>query len=164
MAAASPTTPSASGSSSAAAAPAAAAAAAAAPASGSGSGSGSAGSPALPLATASAAAAAAAAQVAHALDTYRRKDTSKAVVVRFKAIGNAPIMKNNYFRITAFNRFHAVVVFLRKELGWKSGDALFLYINSSFAPAPDDTVGNLYRCFGTEGHLIVNYSTQAAWG
>jgi ubiquitin-like protein ATG12 len=68
------------------------------------------------------------------------------VVVRFKAIGNAPIMKvrsclapshrsppppppdwaaqNNYFRITAFNRFHAVVVFLRKELGWKSGDAL----------------------------------------
>ena len=32
--------------------------------------------------------------------------------------------QNNYFRITAFNRFHAVVVFLRKELGWKSGDAL----------------------------------------
>jgi ubiquitin-like protein ATG12 len=50
----------------------------------------------------------------------------------------------------------------------------FTYINAAFAPAPDDTVGNLYKvndtptsqqgqgadssqCFGTEGHLIVNY-------
>ncbi|CEH18255.1 probable autophagy-related protein 12 [Ceraceosorus bombacis] len=98
-----------------------------------------------------------------ALDEYRKKDAAK-IVVRFKAIGNAPIMKNNYFRITAFNRFHAVIVFLRKELGYSGKEPLFLYINASFAPAADDSVGNLYRCFGTEGHLIVNYSTQAAWG
>ncbi|EPQ29824.1 uncharacterized protein PFL1_02497 [Pseudozyma flocculosa PF-1] len=98
-----------------------------------------------------------------ALDLYKKKDASK-VVVRFKAIGNAPIMKTNYFRITAFNRFQAVIQFLRKELNFKPSDALFLYINASFSPAPDDTVGNLFRCFGTEGHLIVNYSTTAAWG
>ncbi|KDN39611.1 autophagy protein 12 [Tilletiaria anomala UBC 951] len=98
-----------------------------------------------------------------ALDVYKKKDTTK-VVVRFKAIGNAPIMRNNYFRITAFNKFQAVIQFLRKELAWKASDALFLYINSSFSPAPDDTVGNLFHCFGTEGHLIVNYSSTAAWG
>ncbi|CAD6885553.1 unnamed protein product [Tilletia controversa] len=98
-----------------------------------------------------------------ALESYKVKDASK-VVVRFKAIGNAPIMKTNHFRITAFNRFSVVIQFLRKELGWKQADALFLYINASFSPAPDDTVGNLYRCFGTEGHLIVNYSSTAAWG
>ncbi|CDR87412.1 probable Autophagy-related protein 12 [Sporisorium scitamineum] len=98
-----------------------------------------------------------------ALEQYKKRDSSK-VVVRFKAIGNAPIMKNNHFRITAFNRFQAVTVFLRKELNFKPTDSLFLYINASFSPAPDDTVGNLYRCFGTEGHLIVNYSTTAAWG
>ncbi|KAK0546534.1 Ubiquitin-like protein [Tilletia horrida] len=98
-----------------------------------------------------------------ALEQYKVKDSSK-VVVRFKAIGNAPIMKTNHFRITAFNRFSVVIQFLRKELGWKQADALFLYINASFSPAPDDTVGNLYRCFGTEGHLIVNYSSTAAWG
>jgi hypothetical protein len=62
-------------------------------------------------------------QALAALETYKKKDASK-VVVRFKAIGNAPIMKNNYFRITAFNRFQAVIQFLRKELGWKQGDAL----------------------------------------
>lgn len=84
------------------------------------------------------------AQALTALETYKKKDSSK-VVVRFKAIGNAPIMKNNYFRITAFNRFQAVIQFLRKELGWKQSDALFLYINSSFSPAPDDSVGNLFR-------------------
>jgi len=63
------------------------------------------------------------AQALNAFETYKKKDSAK-VVVRFKATGNAPIMKNNYFRITAFNRFQAVIQFLRKELGWKQGDAL----------------------------------------
>ncbi|PAV18005.1 APG12-domain-containing [Pyrrhoderma noxium] len=98
-----------------------------------------------------------------ALEAYKARDTSK-VVVRFKAVGNAPIMKQNFYKITASNRFQTVIQFLRKELGWKSGDALFTYINLAFSPAPDDTVANLYKCFQTDGHLIVNYSTTAAWG
>ncbi|KAG2033910.1 putative ubiquitin-like modifier [Suillus americanus] len=97
------------------------------------------------------------------LDTYKKKDPSK-VVVRFKAVGNAPIMRQNFYKITASNRFQAVIQFLRKELGWKAGDPLFTYINLAFSPAPDDTVSNLYKSFATEGHLIVNYSTTAAWG
>ncbi|SCV70820.1 BQ2448_3582 [Microbotryum intermedium] len=98
-----------------------------------------------------------------ALNTYKTKDPTK-VVVRFKATGNAPIMKQNFFKISASNRFQTVIAFLRKELGWKASDALFLYINSSFSPAPDDTVANLFKCFATDGHLIVNYSSTAAWG
>lgn len=46
------------------------------------------------------------------------------VVVRFKAVGNAPIMKQNFYKITASNRFQAVIQFLRKELAWKAGDPL----------------------------------------
>ncbi|GAA6035793.1 hypothetical protein JCM8097_005705 [Rhodosporidiobolus ruineniae] len=98
-----------------------------------------------------------------ALELYKQRDTTK-VVVRFKATGNAPIMKQNFYKIAASNRFERVIAFLRKELGWKQSDSLFLYINSSFSPAPDDTVANLYKCFGTEGHLIVNYSSTQAWG
>ncbi|KAG8935003.1 Ubiquitin-like protein [Tulasnella sp. 419] len=98
-----------------------------------------------------------------ALDAYKRRDGSK-IVVRFKAVGNAPIMKQNFYRITASNRFQAVIQFLRKELGWKSSDPLFTYINLAFSPAPDDTVANLFKSFQTDGHLIVNYSTTAAWG
>jgi len=98
-----------------------------------------------------------------ALETYKQRDTSK-VVVRFKAVGNAPIMKTNFYKITSSNRFQTVIQFLRKELGWKPGDSLFTYINLAFSPAPDDTVSNLYKSFQTDGHLIVNYSTTAAWG
>ena len=46
------------------------------------------------------------------------------VVVRFKAVGNAPIMKQNFFRVTVSNHFQAVIQFLRRELGWKVGDPL----------------------------------------
>lgn len=84
-------------------------------------------------------------------------------------------MKNNVFKVTAGNKFQSVIVFLRGQLGIKQSDALvsascsfrfhrtrslwqFTYINGAFAPTPDDTVGSLYKCFGTEGHLIVNYS------
>jgi ubiquitin-like protein ATG12 len=80
-----------------------------------------------------------------ALQTYKQRDLTKGekacnssaliekltkkttVVVRFKAVGNAPIMKQNFFKITASNRFQAVVQFLRKELGWKPSDPLVRY-------------------------------------
>ncbi|KAK0473456.1 APG12-domain-containing protein [Armillaria novae-zelandiae] len=111
-----------------------------------------------------------------ALQTYKKKDGEK-VIVRFKAVGNAPIMKQNFFKITSSNSF------LRKELSWKAGEPLHTYINLAFSPAPDDTVSNLFKSFATDGHLIVNYrsasvhftresnprlisprSTTAAWG
>ncbi len=83
-----------------------------------------------------------------ALESYKKKDTVKGrrplnsptdlaklrckslVVVRFKAVGNAPIMKQNFFRVTVSNRFQAVIQFLRKELGWKAGEPLV----STFPP------------------------------
>ncbi|KAH8928858.1 APG12-domain-containing protein [Atractiella rhizophila] len=100
-----------------------------------------------------------------ALESYRAREATKAkVVVRFRAVGAAPVMKQNFFKISASNRFQTVMTFLRRELNWKSSDPLFMYINSSFSPAPDDTVNNLFKCFATEGHLIVNYSTTPAWG
>lgn len=49
---------------------------------------------------------------------------ARAVVVRFKSIGSAPIMKNNVFKVTAGNKFQAVIVFLRGQLGVKAGDSL----------------------------------------
>ncbi|GAA5953522.1 hypothetical protein JCM3765_005062 [Sporobolomyces pararoseus] len=91
------------------------------------------------------------------------KDPVK-IIVRFKATGNAPIMKQNLFKITASHKFQAVHQFLRSQLNFKPADPLFLYINSSFAPAPDDLVSSLFSAYGTEGQLIVNYSSTQAWG
>jgi len=73
-------------------------------------------------------------------------------------------MKQNFYKIAASNKFSAVISFLRKELAYKNSDPLFLYINSAFAPAPDEMVANLYKCFQTDGQLIVNYATTTAWG
>ncbi|KAJ8082459.1 Ubiquitin-like protein [Marasmius tenuissimus] len=98
-----------------------------------------------------------------ALQVYKKKDAEK-VIVRFKAVGNAPIMKDNFFKITASNRFQAVIQFLRKQLGYKGSEPLHTYINLAFSPAPDDLVSNLFKSFATDNHLIVNYSTTAAWG
>ncbi|KAF8628923.1 hypothetical protein AX15_003643 [Amanita polypyramis BW_CC] len=61
--------------------------------------------------------------VLKALEFYKQKDTAK-VVVRFKAVGNAPIMKQNFYKITSSNRFQAVIQFLRRELGWSSNEPL----------------------------------------
>ncbi|KAG0370948.1 hypothetical protein BGZ54_002447 [Gamsiella multidivaricata] len=94
---------------------------------------------------------------------HKKKDTSK-VVVRFRAIGNAPILKQNMYTITASNKFMAVIQFLRRELNYKHSDPLFLYINSAFSPAPDEIVNNLFKSFNTDGKLIVNYCTSPAWG
>lgn len=69
------------------------------------------------------------------------------------------------YKITASSRFQAVIQFLRKQLGWKTGTPLvsrcaprqefimlfgsfgfeFTYINLAFAPAPDDTVASLFK-------------------
>ncbi|KAJ1922651.1 Ubiquitin-like protein [Tieghemiomyces parasiticus] len=86
------------------------------------------------------------------------------VVIRFRAIGNAPILKRSFFKITSANKFQLVIQFLRRELNYKAADPLFVYISSAFSPSPDETVENLYRCFKSDGQLVVNYCTTAAWG
>ncbi|KAF9927555.1 hypothetical protein BGZ65_006723 [Modicella reniformis] len=89
---------------------------------------------------------------------HKKKDTSK-VVVRFRAVGNAPILRQTMYKITATNKFMAVIQFLRKELNYRQSDPLFLYVNSVFSPAPDEIVNNLFKCFSTDGKLTVNYCT-----
>jgi ubiquitin-like protein ATG12 len=39
-----------------------------------------------------------------------------------------------------------------------------VFVNSAFAPAPEDKFGDLFQCFGKTGTLIVNYSLDEAWG
>ncbi|KAH8555337.1 putative ubiquitin-like modifier [Umbelopsis sp. PMI_123] len=97
------------------------------------------------------------------INEKKEKDATK-VIVQFRAIGNAPILKQKLFKITASQKFQAVNLFLRKELNYAPSEALFLYINSAFAPAPDEIISNLYKSFGTDGFLVVNYCTTAAWG
>lgn len=83
------------------------------------------------------------------------------VVVLLKATGDAPILKQNKFKITAADKFEKVVGFLSNQLG---GKRVFVYLNSAFTPSYDETVANLYAWHGVEGKLVVNYALQQAWG
>ncbi|XP_061874302.1 ubiquitin-like protein ATG12 isoform X2 [Colius striatus] len=43
-------------------------------------------------------------------------------------------------------------------------DNMFIYVNQSFAPSPDQEVGTLYECFGSDGKLVLHYCKTQAWG
>lgn len=62
-----------------------------------------------------------------------------------------------------------MVAYLRRVLKLDrkggGGDSVFLYVNSCFAPALDEVVGNLHRCFkDSKDQLIVTYSMTPAFG
>jgi len=100
-----------------------------------------------------------------ALATAGEFDQDK-VVVRFKPVGGAPqLARNSVRKISAYQKFEAVVAHLRKALRLAPTEGLFLYVNSAFAPALDEVVGNLHRCFkDSNGQLVVVYSITPAFG
>ncbi|KAL7275649.1 Ubiquitin-like protein [Rhizina undulata] len=86
------------------------------------------------------------------------------VSVRFKAIGSAPHLNRDVYKIKTTQKFESVVKFLRDTLQISPADSIFLYINSSFAPALDENVGNLFDCFRIDDQLLVSYCMTAAFG
>eukprot|EP01134_Creolimax_fragrantissima_P003124 CFRG3124T1 len=94
----------------------------------------------------------------------KKVDAKDKVVVRFRAAGNAPIMKQAKFKITATESFQTVIDFLRKQLKFNQHDSLFLYINQAFQPSPDEVVINLFKLFNVDSKLDIYYCTTPAWG
>ncbi|KAH8816150.1 ubiquitin-like protein ATG12 [Xylogone sp. PMI_703] len=87
------------------------------------------------------------------------------ITVRFKAVGSAPTLRQQVCKISSSQRFEAVVAYLRRVLKVGERDSVFLYVNSSFAPALDEIVGNLHRCFkDSKDQLIITYSMTPAFG
>ncbi|KAG0651586.1 Autophagy-related 12 [Hyphodiscus hymeniophilus] len=101
---------------------------------------------------------------ASALSAAGNFPTAK-INVRFKAVGSAPSLDRQVCKISSTQRFEQVVAYLRKTLKVGPMDSVFLYVNSSFAPALDEVVGNLHRCFkDSKDQLIVTYSMTPAFG
>lgn len=89
---------------------------------------------------------------------------SNKVVVTFKSVGNAPILNKKKFFVDPDNDIASMIVFVRKHLRLDQSHSLFLYVNQSFAPSPDQKLRNLHNCFATDGNLILNYCLTEAWG
>ncbi|CAH0397743.1 unnamed protein product [Chilo suppressalis] len=95
-------------------------------------------------------------------------DAGKADKVKIdillKATGNAPIMKKKKWAVDAEKQIGWIMEFVKKYLKLEPDEKLFLYVNQTFAPSPDQIVKNLYECFGTDGKLVLHYCKSQAWG
>ena len=101
------------------------------------------------------------------------------------ATGDAPIMKQKNYKVDNDKKIEWIIAFIRKYLKLEESESLvsefeivtllsiafnirflfqFVYVNQAFSPSPDQSVGNLCECFGSEGKLVLYYSKTQAWG
>jgi ubiquitin-like protein ATG12 len=107
------------------------------------------------------------------------------VTIRFRAIGNTPILTQKVARVSGDQKFSILVKYLRKTLRLPPNESIFCYVNLSFSPGLDDILDNLYKVrkylwnmyfwgicgaldlqqtFATGDELIIAYCTTAAFG
>ncbi|XP_059051556.1 autophagy protein 12-like [Achroia grisella] len=97
-------------------------------------------------------------------DVESGKTDKVKVDILLKATGNAPIMKKKKWAVPAEKQIGWIMEFVKKYLKLDPDEKLFLYVNQTFAPSPDQTVKNLYECFGTDSKLVLHYCKSQAWG
>ena len=88
----------------------------------------------------------------------------KKIDVLLKAAGDAPIMKKKKWAVDANKPVAYLSEFIRKYIKCEPSESLFLYVNQTFVPAPDQVISNLFECFGTDGKLVLHYCKSQAWG
>lgn len=93
-----------------------------------------------------------------------KKEGEVKLKVHFKAVGGAPILKKNKFQIKASETVYVISMFLRKTMNLQEKEPLFLYVNSSFAPALDQTISSLHQCFSVNDELVIYYALVHSWG
>jgi len=92
-----------------------------------------------------------------------RTDKQK-VDILLKPTGNAPIMKKKKWTVDSDKPIGWIIEFMKKYLKLEANERLFLYVNQTFAPSPDQIVRNLFECYSTEGKLVLHYCKTQAWG
>ncbi|XP_074669222.1 ubiquitin-like protein ATG12 [Strix aluco] len=91
-------------------------------------------------------------------------DPKKKIDILLKAVGDTPIMKTKKWAVERTRTIQGLVDFIKKFLKLMASEQLFIYVNQSFAPSPDQEVGTLYECFGSDGKLVLHYCKTQAWG
>jgi len=104
------------------------------------------------------------------------RDRPDSVIVKLKAAANAPVLveKKRKFKLPATQPLTRVVSHIEQLLKEKmqGGNRIFLYVRSvkaNFSPSPDQSVGNIYMCFGREtgkgsAILELTYTLTPSWG
>ncbi|XP_012688966.1 ubiquitin-like protein ATG12 [Clupea harengus] len=91
-------------------------------------------------------------------------DEKKKIDVLLKAVGDTPIMKTKKWTVERGRTVHSLSQFISRFLKLEPSEQLFIYVNQSFAPSPDQEVGVLFESFGSDGKLVLHYCKSQAWG
>ncbi|AAS50527.1 AAR160Wp [Eremothecium gossypii ATCC 10895] len=83
------------------------------------------------------------------------------VAIRFQPIGSVGQVMPQVCRISSAQSFGAVLVFLRRRLRL---DTVHCYVSNSFAPTPQQNVGQLWEQFKVNDELVVSYCATVAFG
>lgn len=89
-------------------------------------------------------------------------DSAEKILISLRAVGEAPNLKLNKYKLSGSKTLLDVEKFLKKTLS--TTRALYLYCGSGFAPTPDQRLQDLYDCFQTGGELQIKYGFQETWG
>lgn len=92
--------------------------------------------------------------------------SSEKITVRCQPIGSTPSLTPNVFKISYHQPVATLHKFILKKLkkSLPKGTSLYIYVNNSFAPAPDEIVGCLFDHFASGEELVVSYCTVVAFG
>lgn len=97
-------------------------------------------------------------------DDSTTSDDKKKIDVLLKAVGDTPIMKTKKWTVDRVRTIQSLSQFISRFLKLDGTEQLFIYVNQSFAPSPDQEVGMLFDCFGSDNKLVLHYCKSQAWG
>jgi ubiquitin-like protein ATG12 len=78
-------------------------------------------------------------------------------------VGNAPMLKKKKFLLSGSDHFQSLQARLKRMLKVPASSDLYLYVNQSFIPAPEDLIGDLGDLFSVGEELHIHYSLQKAF-
>lgn len=94
-------------------------------------------------------------------ESFEDIQPQEKVQIKFMPIGSIATMVPTVFKISSSQPFSMVLSFLKKKL--KIQD-VYCYINNSFAPNPQQVIGDLWQQFKINDELIVSYCGTVAFG
>ncbi|CCE61939.1 hypothetical protein TPHA_0B02660 [Tetrapisispora phaffii CBS 4417] len=96
-----------------------------------------------------------------ALRSNESQIDKKKIQIRFQAIGNVLPINPNTCTISTEQPFATVILFVKRKLKMKD---VYCYVNNSFAPNPQQNIGDLWDQFKIGNALIVSYCATVAFG
>ncbi|ODV63067.1 Atg12p [Ascoidea rubescens DSM 1968] len=106
---------------------------------------------------------------------YDKTNQVQKCLIRFQSIGSVNQIQPKVYKISSNQQFSSLIVFLKKKLkiynnnqdnnnDSSTDSQIFCYIKNTFAPSPDEIIGNLFKNFATNNELIVCYCNTVAFG